>query len=80
MISVATSVVHLAGALGQTVWVLVNAVPRWCYMHSGVRLPWYASAQVFRQPKLGDWETPVAECALTLRNYALDVPSRSGAE
>ena len=80
VISVATSVVHLAGALGQTVWVLVNAVPRWCYMHSGVRLPWYASAQVFRQPKLGDWETPVAECALTLRNYALDVPSRSGAE
>ena len=72
VISVATSVVHLAGALGQTVWVLVNAAPRWCYMHRGVRLPWYASAQVFRQPRLGDWATPVTECALTLRSYALD--------
>lgn len=71
VISVATSVVHLAGALGQTVWVLVNAAPRWCYMHSGVRLPWYASAQVFRQPRLGDWATPVTECALTLRHCAL---------
>lgn len=79
VISVATSVVHLAGALGQTVWVLVNAAPRWCYMHSGVRLPWYASAQVFRQPRLGDWATPVNECALTLRNYALDKTGNSNA-
>ena len=79
VISVATSVVHLAGALGQTVWVLVNAAPRWCYMHSGVRLPWYASAQVFRQPRLGDWATPVAECALTLRYYARDKTANSGA-
>ncbi len=79
VISVATSVVHLAGALGQTVWVLVNAAPRWCYMHRGVRLPWYASAQAFRQPRLGDWATPVAECALTLRNYALDKTESRGA-
>jgi len=79
VISVATSVAHLAGALGQTVWVLINAAPRWCYMHHGVRLPWYGSAQVFRQPRLGDWETPVAECAVTLRNYARDKAASGGA-
>jgi hypothetical protein len=37
------------------------------------------SAQAFRQPRLGDWKTPVAECATTLRNCARDKTASSGA-
>ena len=64
VISVTTSVVHLAGGLGRPVWVLVNAAPRWCYGAGGSRLPWYASARLFRQSRLGAWDdvfTAVAE-------------------
>jgi ADP-heptose:LPS heptosyltransferase len=55
VISVTTSVVHLAGALGQRVWVLAPAYPEWRYLLYGNTMPWYPSARLFRQPQPGDW-------------------------
>lgn len=56
VISVCTAVIHLAGALGKPVWVLVPAVAEWRYLDRGEKLPWYPSAQLFRQAETGRWQ------------------------
>jgi ADP-heptose:LPS heptosyltransferase len=68
VISVTTSVVHLAGALGKEAWVLLNARPHWRWGLQGDRMPWYASLRLFRQRAVGDWSTPVAALAAELRS------------
>ncbi|WP_241018502.1 tetratricopeptide repeat protein [Paraburkholderia sp. Tr-20389] len=60
VITVDTSVAHLAGALGKPVWVLLPQQADWRWMMSGDISPWYPTARLFRQQVLGDW-TPVVE-------------------
>jgi tetratricopeptide (TPR) repeat protein len=55
VVSVCTSIVHLSGGLGKSVWVLVPAVPEWRYLQQGSQLPWYPSARLFRQSEIGEW-------------------------
>lgn len=64
VISVTTTVIHAAGALGVPCWVLVPENPTWRYMESGDRMPWYNSVRLFRQ-KDGEW--PMREIAERLR-------------
>lgn len=61
VISVCTSVVHLAGALGVPCWCAVPSKPAWRYGVSG-GMPWYRSVRLYRQPK-GDTDAwrPVIE-------------------
>ncbi|WP_370525815.1 tetratricopeptide repeat protein [Methylococcus sp. BF19-07] len=61
VISVCTAVVHLAGALGVPVWVLVPSSPGWRYGREGSRMPWYPAARLFRQEKPLHWEPVIAE-------------------
>lgn len=49
IISVCTSVVHLAGALGVPCWVMTPKYPAWRYQNSG-GMPWYRSVRLYRQP------------------------------
>lgn len=56
IISVQTSVIHLAGALGKPVWVMVPAAPEWRYQTQGETIPWYPSARLFRQQELNNWK------------------------
>jgi tetratricopeptide (TPR) repeat protein len=71
VIGVDTSVVHLAGALGKQVWVLLPLAPDWRWMMHRSDSPWYPTMRLFRQQKRGDWQTPVREMAEALRG--LDV-------
>ena len=66
VITVTTSVAHLSGALGQKVWILANAAPRWCYLAGGSTMPWYSSARIFRQARLGDWNEVMEQVAAAL--------------
>ncbi|WP_321923381.1 tetratricopeptide repeat protein [Paraburkholderia guartelaensis] len=61
VITVDTSVAHLAGALGKPVWVLLAAQPDWRWGKDRADSVWYPSARVFRQSSLGDWRGVVAE-------------------
>jgi len=49
VISVCTSVVHLAGALGVPCWCMTPKNPAWRYQDSG-GMPWYRSVRLYRQP------------------------------
>ncbi len=66
LVSVDNTTVHLAGALGQKVWVLLPASAEWRYQASGEATVWYPSARLFRQARPGDWETVVREVRAAL--------------
>lgn len=56
VITVDTSVAHLAASLGVPTWILLPAYQTdWRWMLEREGSPWYPSARLFRQPKVGDW-------------------------
>ncbi|MCG2586313.1 tetratricopeptide repeat protein [Massilia sp. TS11] len=55
VISVDTSVAHLAGALARPVWILVAHRPDWRWLHKRTDSPWYPTAGIIRQPQAHDW-------------------------
>jgi tetratricopeptide (TPR) repeat protein len=66
VITVCTTVHHLAGSIGVPVWTLVPSRPSWRYQLKGERLPWYGSARLFRQETDGDWSGPIVRVAQEL--------------
>jgi Flp pilus assembly protein TadD len=66
VITIDTAVAHLAGALGVPVWIMLpfSADGRWLIDRSDT--PWYPTARLFRQQRLGDWEGVVAEVVRAL--------------
>jgi tetratricopeptide (TPR) repeat protein len=56
IISVDTSVLHLAAAMGKQTWALQCFAPDWRWMLYRTDSPWYPTMRLFRQRKLGHWE------------------------
>jgi hypothetical protein len=55
VISVDTSVAHLAGALGRPVWLLSRYDGCWRWLHGRDDSPWYPGMRIYRQERPGDW-------------------------
>ena len=70
IITVDTSVAHLAGALGRPVWILLPWQADWRWHDTGDTSEWYPSAQLYRQPVLGDWASVVERVKKDLRRKA----------
>jgi tetratricopeptide (TPR) repeat protein len=67
VISVDTSVAHLAGAMGRPVWVVLPHSSDWRWMEEREDSPWYPTARLFRQRTSGDWGKPVERMQTELR-------------
>ena len=63
IVTVDTSVVHLAGALGKPVWLLNRFDSCWRWGIERDDAPWYPSLRIFRQPAFGDWSTVIERVA-----------------
>jgi tetratricopeptide (TPR) repeat protein len=56
LMSIDTSVAHLAGALGVPTWLLLPISPDWRWLLDRSDSPWYPSFRLFRQTREGDWD------------------------
>ncbi len=68
VITVDTSVAHLAGAMGRPVWILLPYAPDYRWLLDREDSPWYPTARLFRQPSFGDWESVIEQVCAAL-NY-----------
>ena len=68
VISTDTSVVHLAGALGKPVWVLLHNSLDWRWTGDAGKA-WYPSATLYRQRVLGEWSDVVDQVVVDLQNH-----------
>ncbi len=59
IISVDTSIAHMAAAMGKEVWLLNKYNTDWRWGLQSKTTKWYPSMRIFRQPKMGDWETVI---------------------
>jgi hypothetical protein len=59
VISVDTSVVHVAGAMGKPVWVLSRLDACWRWLRNRPDSLWYPTARVFGQTERGDWRSVI---------------------
>ncbi|MDW7556751.1 tetratricopeptide repeat protein (plasmid) [Azospirillum brasilense] len=69
IVTVDTSVAHLAGGLGLPVWVLSRFNGCWRWLDHRTDSPWYPTLRLFHQPAPGDWEPAVAQLAGALAEW-----------
>lgn len=69
IVSVDTSVAHLAGALGKPVWILLPYVADWRWLTDREDNPWYPSARLFRQQEPGAWQPVIDRLAAELLHW-----------
>lgn len=68
VVSVDTSVAHLAGALGKAVWTLLPYSPDWRWMLERDDTHWYPTMRLFRQRRFGEWQDVVGRVVDSLRS------------
>jgi len=67
IVSVDTSIAHLAGALALPLWLLIADPPEYRWMLEREDSPWYPTARLFRQHSRGDWPEVIARVSRSLR-------------
>ena len=76
VITVDTSVAHLAGALGKPVWILLPYTPDFRWMTERGDSPWYPTAHLFRQRDRGDWDSVIKEVGAALQAHESTLNSK----
>jgi len=66
VITIDSSVAHLAGTMGKKTWVLLPFDPDWRWQLDREDSPWYPTIRLFRQHKLGDWQEVIERVKLAL--------------
>ena len=72
VISVDTSIAHLAGSMGMPVWILLMEQADWRWQHHDDKSIWYSSARLFRQRTQGRWDEVVDELDQALGQWIQD--------
>ncbi|MBK9441147.1 MAG: glycosyltransferase family protein [Comamonadaceae bacterium] len=71
IISVDTSVAHLAASMGKEVWILLPLTPDFRWMLDREDSPWYPTVRLFRQTKLDKWDDVISRIRTELENKYL---------
>lgn len=74
VLSVQSTTVHLAGALGRPCHALVPFSAEWRYRDDGQEMPWYPSVTVHRQAAPGAWEPVIESVAMELHRMVSTAP------
>lgn len=69
VISVDTSVAHLAGAMGKPVWILLPYNSEWRWLLDRGDSPWYPTARLFRQDGARSWQSVIAQVRSALDDF-----------
>ena len=69
VITIDTSICHLAAALGTPVWNLLPNPPDWRWMLDRTDTPWYPNMELFRQPTPGDWHSSMHTAVARLTEF-----------
>ncbi|MBP0593024.1 tetratricopeptide repeat protein [Paraburkholderia sp. LEh10] len=70
VITVDTSIAHLAGALNKPVWILSRYDGCWRWLHDRDETPWYQNARLFRQTRHGHWDDVIERVTHELEHFA----------
>jgi tetratricopeptide (TPR) repeat protein len=73
VVSVDTSVAHLAGALAKPVWILLPFMPDWRWLLDREDSPWYPTARLFRQDGTRMWDGVIARVRAALQEFVHDL-------
>ena len=68
IISVDTSLIHLAGALGKKSFLILSYSADWRWLLDRNSTPWYDSIRIFRQKLIGDWDFVIKQIQLEFNN------------
>jgi hypothetical protein len=66
LVTVDTSVAHLAGAMGRPVWIMLPFAPDWRWLLGRADTPWYPSVRLFRQSTVRRWDDVLGAVATAL--------------
>lgn len=68
IISVDTSLIHLAGSLNKESFLMLPWCPEWRWFLDKSESPWYPSIKIYRQQSPGDWDSVVTQIKIALEN------------
>ena len=72
VVTVDTATAHLAAALGKPTWIMLNRYGLcWRWLLNRDDTPWYATARLFRQPAMGDWNSVIKKINLHLKLFKI---------
>jgi tetratricopeptide (TPR) repeat protein len=77
VITIDTSVAHLAGAMGKPVWILLPYNADWRWLSNRNDSPWYPSVRLFRQREIGNWNHVVEDVKTELQTLLARASSNS---
>ena len=77
VLTVDTSVAHVAGAMGKPVWVMLPAYGDWRWHYTREDSPWYPTMRLFRRRFGCDWSEVVARISGHMRQSVMDKPPRA---
>jgi ADP-heptose:LPS heptosyltransferase len=66
LVTVDTSVAHLAGAMGRPVWIMLPRAPDWRWLLDRDDTPWYPSTRLFRQKTVRRWDDVMQSIVMEL--------------
>ena len=66
VVTVCTSIAHLAGAMGKPVFLMLSSIGEWRWARDTDTTPWYPSMRLFRQRKFGAWSEVAQDVAQAL--------------